>query len=456
MNILRRIINREYSGKKKGNAAAKIVIGFAFIILAGALLLMLPIASKQRIFTPFLTAIFTATSATCVTGLIMVDTGAYYSLFGQAVILLLIQFGGLGFMTVLTLAFIAANANIGLRSRMLLAQTMGIENLDGIIRLTKYVLKATALFEGTGAVVLSLRFIPEFGFLKGMWYSVFHSVSAFCNAGFDVLGTGNSIIDYQSDFTVMLTLAILIITGGLGFVVWEDIYNSFRTKRRLSVYSKIVLATTVFMLLLGTVGFYVFERNNEETMNGMTEPVKWLGAFFQAVTTRTAGFDAILQAALKPESKVLSIFLMMVGGASGSTAGGIKVSSFAVAVITLICVLRSQSNVIIGKRRISHRNCIYALSLMLMWMMLIAFGGLFIGVRDNLSLLDSFYEAASAYGTAGLTSGVTANASVPSLILLIMYMFFGRVGILTISVTFAVKGGDRGKIRYPEGNILIG
>lgn len=456
MEFFDRIIKKGFFEKKRVNPGGRIALGFLTIILIGALLLMLPCSSKERVVTPFITALFTTTSATCVTGLTLVETGAYYSYFGQLVILILIQLGGLGFMTILTTAFVAANKYIGLRDRMMIAQSFGLESLEGVVRLAKMVLKATAIFEMIGAVLLSVRFIPQEGLLKGIWYSVFHSVSAFCNAGFDILGNGSSIMAYQSDPLVVLTLGMLIIIGGLGFVVWEEAFLRIKRVKPLSMYSKLVFIMTASLLIIGAVGFFVFENSNTATIGHQSTAHKVLSAVFQSITTRTAGFDSIGQANLTQESKLLSIMLMMIGGASGSTAGGIKVVTIAVAFMTLRAVLMSKGEVTVFCRRIKDSNCVYALALVFLWMVMSILGSTLIAAIDNIPLIDAFYETASAYGTVGLTSGVTAQASLLSKILLMVYMFFGRVGIMTISVSFTMRLKNTGKIEYPTGNILIG
>lgn len=455
MNIFYNSINKLISGKKRVNPSRRIAVGFIVIILIGALLLMLPVSSKERVVTPFLTALFTTTSATCVTGLTLVDTGSYYSIFGQIVILILIQLGGLGFMSIFTIVFFALHKQIGIRSRMLIARTLGVESLEGVVRLVKMLLKATLLFEGCGAVLLSVRFIPEFGFVKGIWFSIFHSVSAFCNAGFDVLGKGNSIISYQSDPVVILTLGILVIIGGIGFAVWRDVLNC-KSLKRLSPYSKLVFIMSIVLLAAGAVGFFAFERTNPETIANQSPAAKALSALFQSITTRTAGFDSIGQEHLTQKSKLLSIMLMMIGGASGSTAGGVKVATVGVALITLKSVLTSKDDAIVFGRKIRYSSCIYALALIFLWVILTAAGALLINVADDINLIDAFYEVASAYGTVGLTSGATAASSVASKILLMLYMFFGRVGIMTISVTFTIRSKKNAKLEYPDADILIG
>lgn len=441
--------------RKRINTARYIAVGFVLLIVLGAILLMLPFSSKTGKVTPFLTALFTATSATCVTGLSLVNVGAYFSLFGQAVILVLIQLGGLGFMTILSLAFLVSNKQIGLRNRMLLAQAMGVESLEGVVKLVKHVLYITACIELSGAALLSLRFIPKVGLLKGIWFSIFHSISAFCNAGFDIIGDGQSFISYRHDPLVLMTLASLIIIGGLGFIVWEDIIKKKKYKK-LSMYSKLVLIATGICLLLGGAVYLIFEFNNPETIGHTSVGQKLLASFFQSATTRTAGFDAIGQNNLTQLSKVWGIILMMIGGASGSTAGGVKIGTFALVVITLYTVVKSKQDVVIFGRRVGHRTILHAMSLFVLWLALTVIGAMLVTFSDNVSILNSMYEAASAYSTVGLSVGVSEAASTFTKILLIVYMFFGRVGIMTISVSFMTRSGRAKDIKYPEGNFIVG
>ncbi len=428
-------------------------LGFAVLIIAGALLFMLPVSSKARVWTPFLTALFTSTSATCVTGLTLINAGEYLSLFGQAVLLILIQLGGLGFMTILSLAFFASNKQIGLRNRIMMAQSVGSESLDGVVKLVKHVLCITGIVELAGAAALSVRFVPQYGVLKGIWFGIFHSVSAFCNAGFDL--TGSSMLTYKHDSLVLITLAALIIIGGLGFLVWEDILTK-KSLKRLSMYSKVVLVTTAVCLALGTAVYFVLEYNNPETIGSDSAGCKLLSAFFQSVTTRTAGFDAISQNNLTDLSKVWGIILMMIGGASGSTAGGVKVGTAALVALTLYSVLRSRRDVVILGRRVEHRVILHAMSLMVMWLILTVAGAMLVAFADNRTILGAMYETASAYSTVGLTVGISETASLFTQILYIIYMFFGRVGIMTISVMFMTRSGKSNEIRYPEGNFIIG
>lgn len=416
---------------------------------------MLPVSSRTGETTPFLTALFTATSATCVTGLSLVNTGAYFTFFGQAVLLFLIQLGGLGFMTILCLVFLVSNRHIGLRNRMLIAQSMGTESLEGIVKLVKHVLIITFSVETLGAALLSVRFIPELGLLRGIWYSIFHSVSAFCNAGFDIIGDGQSVVSYSRDPLVLLTLAFLVIIGGLGFIVWEDILKK-KSFRKLSMYSKTVMLATVFLLVIGTVLYFVMEYDNPLTMGDEELGYKLLTSFFQSVTTRTAGFASVSQNDFTDLSKVWGIVLMMIGGASGSTAGGVKVGTVALIFLALKSVLRSKSDVVAYGKRIGHSIILHAMSLLIMWFILTLAGSMLVAAADSQPIINSAYEVASAYSTVGLSVGICDTASVFTKILLIIYMFFGRVGIMTISVMFMTRSGKSETVKYPEGNFIVG
>lgn len=441
--------------RKKINPARRIAFGFALLILIGALMLMLPVSSQTRQVTPFLTALFTSASATCVTGLSLVNVGAYFSVFGQAVILLLIQIGGLGFMSVLCFVFLLSNKRIGLRNRMLIAQSMGVDSLEGVVRLVKHVLCIALSVELIGAVFLSFRFLPERGILKGAWFSIFHSVSAFCNAGFDIIGDGQSVIAYHSDPLVLITLAVLIAVGGLGFIVWEDIITR-KSLKKLCAYSKLVLISTAAAVILGTALYLLFEYRNPLTMGAVQIGDRMLLSLFQSVTTRTAGFDAINQVNLTAQSKVLGVVLMMIGGASGSTAGGVKIGTFALVLLTLVSVMRGKSDVVVFGRRIGHSVILHAMSLLVLWLVLTVTGSMIISFADGQTIMNSIYETASAYSTVGLSVGVSASASVITKILLIIYMFLGRVGIMTISVLFIIHSGTERNIKYPDGRFIIG
>ena len=440
--------------------ATRIVAGsFAVIILVGALLLTLPIASRDGQSAGFFTALFTATSSTCVTGLILVDTWMQWSLFGQVVILAMIQLGGLGFMTVITLVSFALRRRIGLSERLIMVSTFNLNDLDGVVRVVRHALMGTFLMEGAGAVLLSIAMIPRFGILGGVWRGIFHAVSAFCNAGFDLLGgkygAFSSLAGLQDDPLVLGTIAVLIAVGGLGFFVWEDIWEK-RCWKKLSVYSKMVLILTGALIVGGALFFLVEEWANPATLGDMPVWQKVLNAFFQSVTLRTAGFDAIGQGGLSDTSKAFSSILMLIGGSSGSTAGGLKTATVAVLLLALRSGLTGREQVTFRGRTIPYRRVLNAMTLALVMLFLFLVGSMVISTVENLPYLDCAFEVASAMGTVGLTTGITPGLTPFSQTLIILLMYTGRVGVLSFSIAFMTRGRYPAKIKYPDMNVMIG
>lgn len=435
-----------------------IVLAFLLIILAGSLLLTLPAAARSGQATSYLTALFTAASATCVTGLSLVDTCTHWSGFGQAVILLLIQVGGLGFMTIASLFFFAVNRRIGLKERLVLAQSLGVEQLSGIVGLVRHVLIGAFAIEGTGALILTLRFWPLAGFWKALWWGVFHSVSAFCNAGFDVLGAveaGGSLIPFAADPIVNLTLMLLITLGGLGFFVWEDILRS-RRFRRMSVHTRLVLLISAALTFGGAAAFAGMEWNNPATLGGFSTGEKLLAALFQSVTTRTAGFYTIPQSALTGASKAVTDLLMLIGGSSGSTAGGVKTVTVGVLLLSVLAAARGRSRVTAFRRTISAQQISNAVAVVSMVFLLAFCSGIYLSVSNGLDFMDSLYETVSAIATVGLSTGITAGLNLSSKIILIVLMFFGRVGIMTVSLGFLLSNQAAERYRYAETKVMIG
>lgn len=435
-----------------------IVLSFLAIILAGTLLLMLPIASRNGESCGFLTALFTATSSTCVTGLVLADTYTQWSGFGQSVLLVLIQVGGLGFMTVVSVFFFVLRARIGLRSRLLLSQSFGIDGVEGIVLLARHVLIRTLIFEAVGAAILTVRFCFDQPFLTALRWGIFHAVSAFCNAGFDILGKiapNASLIPYGQDVTVNVTIAVLIVVGGLGFFVWEDIAR-FRKKRHLSVYTKLVLLMTTLLIVVGWLLYALLEWNNPETLGGLSTGQKLLASFFQSVTTRTAGYAAIDQGALYQGSKAVTIGLMLIGGSSGSTAGGIKTVTFVVALLGGWAAIRGKERVSVFRRSIDSRQIASACSVVFL-MICLSFGAaVYLSASGGFSFVDALYETASAMGTVGLSTGITPLVTTGGKLILIVLMFFGRIGIATIGVGFMMGDRDESRYRYAPARILIG
>ena len=456
---LSRFVQDRFIRSRKLNSTRLVVVSFLVMILVGALLLTLPISSRTGESVGFFTALFTATSSTCVTGLVVADTFLTWSPFGQGVILLLIQLGGLGFMTVITLLSFAFHRRIGLSERLIMVSTLNLDDLDGVVRVVRHALMGTAFFELCGAALLSLRMIPKYGLIRGLWHALFHSVSAFCNAGFDLQGgdTGafSSLSGFADDPVVLLTTSALVIVGGLGFFVWEDIYRN-RAWKKLTLYSKLVLAITAFLLLGGTLFFFFAEGNNPATLGSMPLGEKWLNAFFQSMTLRTAGFNVIDQGAMTDNSLVMSCILMLIGGSSGSTAGGVKTATVAVLLLALRASLTGREQVAFRGRAVPFQRVLDAMTLALVVLFLFFGASMTISTLEGLPYLDCAYEVASAMGTAGLTCGLTPGLSRISQGLIIALMYLGRVGILSFSIAFITRNHTLAKLRYPEMRVMIG
>ena len=455
---IRMILKTLMQPLRKMPPARAIALMFVVLILIGSSLLCLPCASQSRQPTPFLTSLFTATSATCVTGLVLVDTGSYWSLFGQSVILVLIQIGGLGFMTIAAVFFMALRQKIGLRSRMLLAEALSSDDYSGVTSLVKNVLKGTFLAEGIGALLLTLRFWPEFGFLTALRYGVFHSISAFCNAGFDILGdleAGGSLCRYAADPVVNLTLIFLIVAAGIGFAVWGDIFRSRRFKR-LTLYSRFVLVMTAILIFGGAAGYALLEWNNPDTIGSLSSGGKILASLFESVTMRTAGFVTFDQNGLRDASKLLSDVLMFVGGSSGSTAGGVKTVTVGIVLLAAFSIARGKTRVCLGRHTIPQEDVNRALSLALLVLLFSLSAGAALCILDGFALKNTIFETMSAICTVGLTTGITASLGTASRLILIVLMFFGRVGIMTISVGFLTQDKTQERIRYADTKMMIG
>lgn len=459
MSLRAKIFAYWMKNRPKSLSATKIIaIAFAAIIFLGACLLNLPAASRSGESSGFLTALFTATSATCVTGLVVQDTWLQWSGFGQCVILLLIQVGGLGFMSAATLLVFVLRKRIGLKQRLVMAQALSISDMDGIVRLQKTVLVGSFLVEGIGALILFARFLPEYGLGNALRWSVFHSVSAFCNAGFDIFGVlqpDAGLILFQSDPVVLLTLCCLIVIGGLGFLVWQEVQQK-RSFRRLSVYARLVLLTTFALIVVGWIILCLLEWDNPRTLGPMSVGDKLLNGLFQSVTLRTAGFASIDQAGLTEGGKAVSIVWMLIGGSSGSTAGGLKTVSFVVLILFMAARARGRESVCVFRRTIPQGQVLDAMTIGIILIFLAMFGGIFISSTSDVSVTDGVFEAVSALATVGLTAGATRVMSVPAKLLIILYMYFGRVGVLTISLGFLAGNRAEERYRYAETKLLIG
>ena len=444
---------------KRFTSVQVIAIGFATIILIGALLLSLPIATIDGVRTPFIDCIFTSTSAVCVTGLVTVDTGTYWSYFGKTVIMIFIQIGGLGFMSFATLLALITGKRITLKERLLIRESISSTSLQGIVRLARYILTFTFSIELIGAMILSIQFIPEFGLGKGIYYSIFHAVSAFCNAGFDLMGGYNSVTAYSNNSLVILTLSALIIIGGLGFYVWDDIY-SYKRNRRLSLQTKIVITMSAVLIVFGFIMFFLFEYSNPETLKNMPIKEKLLSAFFASVSPRTAGFNSINLASMSMASVLLTIILMFIGGSPGSTAGGIKTSTAGVLLLTVISVIKGREDTEVFKKKISKETVYKAFAVVVIALTLVFTVTILLSITESGSGLpfeQYLFEATSAFGTVGLTMGLTQELTFIGKVIVAITMYAGRIGPLTLLVAMAIRSDNKtNSIKYPEGKILVG
>ena len=444
-----------------------IIFGFLALIMFGALLLSLPIATQPGKQLTFLDTLFTSTSAVCVTGLVVADTGTTFTLFGQIVILFLLQAGGLGVMTVMSLVFVILGKRISLGERMIIKEALNEFNLSGVVRMVLKVIKYTFLFELLGALLLMTRFMPMFG-LKGIYYSVFHAVSAFCNAGFDVMGPVSgefsSFSLFASDPMVMITLAVLIVLGGLGFVVVANVFgfDRLRKHRRLSRYSKLVLAANAVLIAIGLLVVFAFELGNAQTLGGMDTGGKLTSGLFQAITPRTAGFSTIDQGALLPATRLFIIILMFIGASPAGTGGGIKTTTVAIVSIFAFSSVKKTQDVNIGDRRLAYdtlRRALSILVLALLYVLLASFAvlGIEAGRPEPVFTTQNIvFEVVSAFGTVGLSAGLTPILSTASRIIIILTMFVGRVGLMTLVFGLSSRSGKSTDIRYPEERFMVG
>ena len=447
-------------GKKRRKALGTrrtVVLVFAAVIALGTLLLLLPVSSRNGECCGVKTALFTATSSTCVTGLVLADTWSQWSGFGQFVIIAMIEIGGLGFMSLASMFIFFARRKAGIQHRMLIAESINSDGSGGVMRIQRSLLIGSLSLEALGALVLFLRLFPLYGASKALKLGVFHSVSAFCNAGFDIMGfesPGGSMAPFASDGVVLLMLSVLIIVGGLGFIVWDEILNV--KPKKWSVYTKLVLITTAAFIVSGFIVFCLLEWKNPETLGNFTAPVKLLNSFFQSVTLRTAGFASFDQNGLTQAGKAVSDFMMFVGGSSGSTAGGIKTVTFVVLFLFIKSRVRGRSGTDVFKHTISDEQVMNALTLFIIMVTLAFAGATFMCADSGVSFADALFEVISALGTVGLSTGITAALGTASQIMLIIFMFFGRIGILTISIGFLNGGYTERNYRYSGTNLLIG
>ena len=438
--------------KRRLSSFQIIISGFAGVILLGALLLMLPVSAVSGHVTPFNEALFTATSAVCVTGLIVHDTGSYWSGFGQTVILVLIQTGGLGVVTVAASFALLSGRKISLMQRSTMQDAISAPKVGGIVRLTRFILCGTFLVELLGAFAMLPVFCRDYGW-RGVWMAVFHSISAFCNAGFDILGTEShlypSLTGYAENHAINITIMILIMTGGIGFLTWDDICENKLNFRRYRMQSKVILVTTVFLVVLPAMFFFFADFSSLPIGNRI------LASFFQSVTPRTAGFNTVALSDMTGASQAVMIFLMMIGGSPGSTAGGMKTTTLAVLFANAAATFRQRESAQLFGRRIEYGVVKTAAAILTMYFSLFFVGAVFISEYENLPLSSCLFETASAVGTVGLTLGITPQLHIPSQMVLIMLMYLGRVGGLTL-VYAALSGKRIGTAKLPLDRITVG
>ncbi len=432
-----------------------IALGFLTIILAGALLLMLPFANRGGHGLSFLDSLFTATSATCVTGLVVADTWTQFSLPGQVILLVLIQVGGLGYMTMMLQASLLLGRKIGLKQRSLMMESVSAERLSDVLALLRYILAGTAAIEGAGAALLAVRFVPELGWARGLWYAVFHSVSAFCNAGFDLMGFRepySSLTHYADDPLVNLTICALVLLGGLGFLVWRDLWEKGPRFRRYSLHAKIMLTATLILTAGGAALFWWAERGN--LLAGMGYGEQALAALFQAVSPRTAGFNTVDLARLTSGGGLLTIVLMFIGAGPGSTGGGVKVTTVAVCLLTLTSYVRGRREVGAFNRRLDEEQIHRSAAGVTLYMVLAMSGGFLLLATQPFPLQDALFEVFSAMSTVGLSTGITRALSPFNRGLLIVLMYCGRIGSLTMMMALAGRLPPR--VKDPVEHITVG
>lgn len=433
-----------------------IAVGFFLTILSGAIMLSLPFSSRYGQWTNFLDSLFTATSATCVTGLVVFDTFRHWSIIGQLVILVLIQIGGMGFISIGVAFSMLLHKKIGLRQRDLMQESVNALEIGGIVRLFSMIIRGTFLIEGIGAVLLAIRFIPDFGILRGIYFSVFHSISAFCNAGFDLMGINeeySSFTKYAADPLVNITIMLLIIIGGIGFTIWNEVRTKKFKLSRYSLHAKIVISTTLILVFGGGLFMYIFEKSN--TIAGMDTPGAIFASLFGSVTARTAGFNTVDTAALTQESKLLTIVLMFIGGSPGSTAGGIKTTTMAVMIIYIVSYMRGSNGCNVFGRKISSEVIKKAGMVLIINLVLGLTAVIAILATSNMKMDDVLFEVYSAISTVGMTTGITRDLNTVGRIIIIIMMYCGRIGSMTFVLSF-VHRPDKANIELPEEKVIIG
>ncbi len=457
--------------EEKLTASQIIMLGFLCVIAVGTLILMMPFCSMDGSMTSWVDALFTATTSTCVTGLVTVSTYGHWSMIGKVVILTLIQIGGLGFMTCFTMMLMAFGKRVTLRERMVIQDSLNETGLTGMVRLVRRMIKGTVCVEGIGALFYMVKLVPEYG-IKGIFYSIFTSVSAFCNAGMDLFGD-TSLVRYVHDYYMNVVTMVLIVLGGLGFTVWWDVLdnlkkarmvNAFKRKpwkvfqKGLSLHTKLVLAATVILIGLGAFIIFLAEYNNEATMAHFTIPQKLLASIFQSVTTRTAGFQTIPQENFSISSQLVSVILMFIGGSSAGTAGGVKTTTIAVIVLMVLSVVRGRERTEVFERTIPSNTIRKAFTITTISAVIVVGATMLLSVLQPLErAMPLLYETVSALATVGLSQGLTGSLTIPAKLLMIVMMFIGRIGPMTMAFAIGTRlKAAKDNIKYPDENVLVG
>ncbi len=450
---------REVDSVEHSTAPTRIIVAsFLMVILIGTVLLCMPFSSASGNFTDPLTAAFTATTSTCVTGLVLEDTGSYWSFVGQLIILILVQVGGIGLVTFSAFFLVVFRRKLGLSNMVLTQSSTGSSSLQHLKSLVKIIVVSTLSIEAVGAILLSIRFIPQFGTARGIWISIFTAVSAYCNAGLDLFpGDFTSLTAYSGDVLVNVVVIMLIVLGGMGFLVFQD-FIFYRRNRRFMLHTKVVLVTTALLIILGAAMFFGFEYSNPATLGNLNLKDKILASFFQSVTLRTAGFNTIDIGALSDPTKLVSCLFMFIGAAPGSTGGGIKVTTFVVLLMTVIATYRNRSETVIMHRRVGHSVVYKAMSLMAAGIAVVVLvSAVIVAENADIGVIDAIVEATSGFATVGVTAGITTALGIVSRIVIILTMFIGRVGTLSLIMALTLKEYEReDKKVLPEGEIMVG
>lgn len=435
-----------------------LALGMLGFIALGTILLMLPISSSTREVTSFINALFTATSAACVTGLTVVDTGTHWSLFGEIVIILLVQIGGIGFMTFSTLIVVLLGKKVSLKERLIVMEAYNAFNIQGLVKLVLYVIGITFAIEGVGAAILTTQFMQEYTLGKSIYYGIFHSISAFCNGGFDLFGDFMGYTGYVTNTIVSSVIGILIVIGGLGFYVITEIINhNHKKKRRYSLHTRVVIIMTFTLIIVGTILFFILEYNNPKTMGNLPLSHKVTASIFASITPRSGGISTVSKADMTSASQFLTVVLMFIGASPGSTGGGIKTTTLMILISTISSVVRGREDVEIFRKRISTNLVYRAVSITLINFLIISFVTIVLAVTQKGTFMQFLYEATSAFGTVGLSLGITPSLTLYGKIAIILSMYIGRVGALSLVFAFAYKHKvSKNSIRYPEDKIIVG